>query len=225
MGMENDQLTNFKKKLEEGNLQGLALDIDETLADSNYYWFKSMYDLKPIDGHTLEDLLKKYKFAEEVPGWDTPEFYTHMDGLLHSEEFNENIPLIENSNHVVNDLNKTLPILAYITARPATVRGATERWLKRHGFPDAELITRSHDTKTTELDLVSRNRWKAEILEKLYPHIKGIIDDNKVLVEELNNIGYEGTLYLYGVETEEFKDYKHVVVCPTWNSMLEKIRD
>ncbi|HEY0220733.1 MAG TPA: hypothetical protein VGC58_00745 [Candidatus Paceibacterota bacterium] len=214
--------TELKQKLTSKNLQGLALDIDETLADSNTHWFDHMYKFHPPENISLKEIMKKHKFVEEVKGWETEEAFKHMESLLHSEEFNEAIPLIEDSNHVVNKINKIIPIVAYITARPITVKNSTENWLKKHGFPSAPIIMREKNIKATATDLSSRNKWKAEILKDLYPNVTGIIDDNAVLAHELENLKYEGTLYLYGPNTEEFNHYKHVITCPTWGSVLEK---
>ena len=219
-----DQIQKFKRELVENNIHGLALDIDETLADSNTHWFKTLCDFKQPKGQTFESIIKKYIFAEEIVEWQTTEAFEVMQGLMNSEEFNEGIPLIEDSNHVVNKLNQTFPILAYITARPSTVAEATKRWLTKHDFPVAELITRSNDIKTSASDLSDRNKWKAEILVELYPHITGIIDDNVVLAHKLQDLNYKGTLYLYGTDTKEFDHYIHVVVCPTWSSVYDKIK-
>ena len=219
-----DKINEFREKLRLTNIKGLALDIDETLADSNYAWFESMFKFHAPEDTDIESVMKEYKFVEKVPGWDTREAFNHMEMLMHSEEFNETVPLIEDSNHIVDKIDKIIPILVYITARPQTVIGATKRWLKKHGFPEAELITRSADIKAGESDLIDRNKWKAEILVNLYPYVQGIIDDNKTLAHKLHELDYQGTLYLYGTDSEEFGNYKHVVVCPTWRSVLDKIK-
>ena len=41
-----DKINEFREKLRLTNIKGLALDIDETLADSNYAWFESMFKFK-----------------------------------------------------------------------------------------------------------------------------------------------------------------------------------
>jgi hypothetical protein len=145
-----------------------------------------------------------------------------MGTLIHSEKFNETIPLIENANHVVNEIKKRVPIVAYITARPVTVLEATKRWLVQHGFPEAPILMRPLDLKVSEADLKSRNQWKSKLLAELYPEVKGIIDDNIGLADELHELGYKGTHYLYGRKVE--KNLPHVVVCPTWGSVLENLR-
>lgn len=218
-----DNVSELKEKLARKNLEGIALDIDETLADSNTHWFQSMHKHYPLEDADINRVMAEYKFIEEVPGWGTREAYAHMESLMHSEEFNETVPLIENANHTVNSIHKILPVLAYITARPQTVIDATKRWLDKHGFPHAEIICRPSDTKATHTDLNDRNAWKAQVLTKLYPQISGIIDDNKGLAHELQKLNYKGVLYLYGKESDEFSNNRHVVVCPTWNSVLENI--
>jgi hypothetical protein len=214
----------LKEFLQSKDLQGLALDIDETLADSGLHWFKRVYEFHPIKNLTLSEVAKKYGFVEDVPEWDgTQETRDFMQSLLHSDEFNESIPLIEDANHIVNKINETVPIVAYITARPSTVRNSTEIWLKKHGFPDAPLLMRGEDVQVTTSDGLGRNKWKAQVLLDLYPYVNGIIDDNVLLTHELQHLDYQGVLYVYGNGTNEFDHYKHVVVCPTWQSVLDRI--
>lgn len=218
------EISELKEKITIKGLKGLALDIDETLADSNTYWYENMLKFHALEGEDVKSLIERYKFVEEVPGWNTKEAFEHMHTLMHSEEFNETVPLIEDANHVVNKIDKKIPILVYITARPATVAEATKRWLKKHNFPEGHLITRSSEVGASETDLVDRNKWKARILSDLYPNIIGIIDDNKVLAEELQKLNYQGTLYLYGQNSGDYKNYKHVISCPTWDSVLDNFK-
>ncbi|MFZ2522432.1 MAG: hypothetical protein WAX44_00650 [Minisyncoccia bacterium] len=218
-----DQVEKLKNKLIGSRISGLALDIDETLADSNTHWFENMFKFHAPEGLNLKDVMSKHKFVEEVPEWSTVEAFEFMQEMLHSEEFNESVPLIEDSNHIVNKIDKLIPIVAYITARPSTVINATNRWLKRHDFPAVDLITRPHDIQATVTDIIDRNKWKAKILIDLFPYVSGIIDDNLLLAQSLDDLGYKGTLYLYGTKTTKFDHMNHVITCPTWNDVLDNI--
>lgn len=218
-------LQELKEFLQAKDLQGLALDVDETLADSAPHWFEKVYKFHPLKDLALDDVLKKYQFVEDVPEWDgTPATHDHMQALLHSDEFNEAIPLIEDANHIVNKINELVPIVAYITARPSTVRKSTEAWLKKHGFPDAPLLMRDENVQVIPKDGLERNQWKAQVLLDLYPYVNGIIDDNVLLTHELHQLGYQGILYVYGNGTNDFDHYKHVVACPTWQNVLDIIK-
>src|SRR3989344_2989303 len=133
-----------------------------------------------------------------------------MKELMHSNAFTKTIPLIENSNHTVQKINKIIPVVAYITARPSPVFNGTKSWLNKHGFPSAPIIFRPmhiHHTK--------KNLWKARSLKSLYPEVLGIIDDNPGLVRELASVRYRGLLYLYD-SGKNTKQYKNIFRCRTW---------
>jgi hypothetical protein len=73
----------------------------------------------------------------------------------------------------VDKVTKIVPVLAYITARPRTILNGTMVWLKKYNFPKATIITRVRKVSRED-----PNKWKARVLEFLYPEIQGIVDDN-----------------------------------------------
>jgi len=218
-----EKISNLKRKLKDRGISGLALDIDETLSDTTPHWFDHMINFHKPEGFSREEIIKKYKFLEDVPEWQTEEAYKYMEQTLHSNEFNENIPLIEDAHKTVQEINKIIPIVAYITARPATVYGGTLKWLRKHNFPEAELITRPPEVSLEDFNL-NKNKWKARVLEDLFPEILGIVDDNSILAHQLEALNYQGTLYLYGRQDEEFKNNEYLVVCPTWQDVLRSVK-
>ena len=218
-----DKVTKFKGKLKAQGLKGLALDIDETLSDTNTHWFEHMFKFHMPKDKTKEDILKEYKFVENVPEWKSEKASKYIEEILHSNKFNESAPLIKGADKFVNEINKIIPIVAYITARPETVLDGTKKWLKKHGFPEAELIVRPNNISLENFNL-EKNRWKAGILKTLYPEVVGIVDDNVVLAHELEKVNYEGILYLYGAENNEFVGKRKVVVCSAWPDVLDAIQ-
>ena len=217
------QVHAFKQDLQKKNLKGLALDIDETLSSTNNHWFEHMFKFHKLEGITIEEAIKRYKYVEEVPEWRVPETLEHMQQTVHSNEFNENLPIIEGADKTVREIDKLVPIIAYITARPVTVVDGTRKWLDNHKFPKAEIITRPEIVEYDDFNL-HKNRWKAQALAILYPEVLGIVDDNVVLAHELERLDYKGRLFLYGSESEEFKNHKFVSVCSNWQSVLENIK-
>lgn len=203
--------------------RGLALDIDETLADTNEHWFDHMFEHHPLEGIDKKETIERYKFVEHVPGWGHQAALDSATAIMHSNEFNESIPLIEDANHIVNKIHEAIPVVAYITARPQTVRAGTLNWLSKHGFPAAPLIMRPSDVGVSTTDVVDRNTWKAQVLMHLHPEVIGIVDDNLGLAHELVALGYPGTLYLYGPQTESFENNNNVIRCPTWKSVLPSV--
>ncbi len=208
----------FKAKLKRAGIKGLGVDIDETLAYTNGHWVSQML-LKFGNPEKLtgKEMIKKYVYMERVPYFQTKAASKMMDKFMHSNKFQETIPLIENSNHTLNKINKIVPIAAYITARPETVRRGTEKWLSKHGFPKAPVIL-----KPKKVPFEEKNVWKAKALETLYPEIIGIIDDNPGLAGSLAG-HYQGIVFLYDSDYHARKNIK-IVPCRTWDKVYEKIK-
>lgn len=139
-----------------------------------------------------------------------------MEKTRNSDKLHEALPLIENSNLIVQKINKVVPIVAYITTRPQSVIQGTKKWLKKHNFPQKQIISRP--TKVTHSE---GNKWKARVLEILFPQIIGIIEDNAGLVKNLSG-KYKGIVYLYNNVYYERKDI-NVILCKTWNDVLSQI--
>lgn len=218
----DEYISKIKKNLKEQGIKGLALDIDETLSDTGPYWWDHMLKFHVPENLTYQELWEKYEFIEHVPSWQTEEAKKYINNALDSNEFNENIPLLHESNKMVQKLNETIPIVAYITARPENVREGTENWLIKHEFPKAPVILRP--IKASFRGLETKNSWKASILKFLYSEIIGIIDDNSGLAPELLKERYKGKLFLYGPQTKEInpKDYPFtVIISPDWNYIIE----
>lgn len=198
-----ESVIQLKENLKKAGIRGIALDIDETLSDTGPHWWNHML-----------------KF--HVPGWQTEEAKKHISDALDSDEFNEAIALLHESNVMVNKLIKIVPVVAYITARPDNVRKGTENWLAKHGFPKAPVILRP--TTSSMKGLETKNTWKAGVLKYLYPEIIGIVDDNAGLPSELAKENYEGKLFLYGLQTKEVnpKDYSfQIILSPDWNHVID----
>lgn len=196
---------------------GLALDIDETLSRTNISW---MTALSKACGNpenlTPEELVAKYRYTQNVPYWQTDEANTLMHEMLHANDYQVEIDLIKNANHVVNEIDKLIPIVAYITARPSSVIDGTKRWLKKHGFPDATIITRPDNVSIDE-----RSVWKAKVLHEMYPHVLGIVDDHAELASHLPE-NYQGTLFLYDA-TDHERNSINIIPCKTWDDVRSAV--
>ena len=65
------------------------------------------------------------------------------------------------------------------------------------------------------------NKWKAGILQELYPQIIGIIDDNAKLLEFLDK-DYKGMVFLYDHHNSDSQ--LNVVPCTNWLKVFEEIK-
>lgn len=196
---------------------GIALDIDETLSATGDHWAQILNEtFGNPENLSVSEIISKYRYASHVPYWQTPETLAWMEDARHSDELQEILPLIENANHIVNQLKDIVPISAYITVRPESVRNGTMKWLARHGFPKAPIIMRPKEVLHDD-----GNKWKAEMLTSLYPKIWGIIDDNPKLIAHLSD-NYDGTVFLY--DHEEINEQRiRVIAVKKWEDMITAV--
>lgn len=197
---------------------GIALDIDDTLALTLRHWIVLLTEkFGESENLTIEELTAKYRYAQHVPSWQSDEALEYMNYLRDSEETNEALPVDPYAVEAISTINKIIPVNAYLTVRPSAVSRGTSRWLQKHGFPDAPVVTRPDHIAHAD-----GSKWKAEYLATAFPHIGGIIDDNPGLLQHLPS-DYKGYVYLFGHNsiTTTLKD--HVIPCPDWNSVVRAI--
>jgi 5'(3')-deoxyribonucleotidase len=215
----SDQIRELKEKLIKEKRCGLALDVDNTLADTSIVWVEKIAAvLGNPEGLTMKEFTEKYGYGRGVSYWAEEEYEKVSMKMRSSEDLYESLPLIENASKQVNEINKIVPISAYVTARNMEITESTKKWLKKHGFPELEVICRPD-----ELHVMEQFKWKAEFLEKMYPEIWGIVDDSSRLIDALSK-DYKGTVFLYGKENSERKDIK-VIKCKNWETVAKKIKE
>lgn len=198
-------------------ITGLAVDIDETLSYTiGHLVSKLQENFGNPENLSVKEIIEKYRYTQNVPYWQHAEAKEWIDKEIHSNELQENLPLIEDANIYLNKINKIIPIAAYITVRPTSVLDGTRTWLKKHDFPEATIITRPPHVAHTD-----GNAWKAQLLHHLYPQILGIIDDNAKLVEFLDK-NYKGVVFLYDHHSSD--SMLNIIPCPTWLKVFEEIK-
>ena len=195
---------------------GLGVDIDETLSWTAGHWVKEMQELfgNP-ENLSIQEMIDKYEYMQNVPYWKTEEASKWMNEKIHSNDFHKNLPLIENSNHFLNKITKIIPIAAYITMRPKSVDKGTMYWLKKHNFPKAPIIS-----KPLDLPIGERSKWKAKIIEGLYPKVVGIIDDSPSVITSLSK-DYKGVIFFYNKKKIESK--LNVIQCKDWPTIYKEV--
>jgi hypothetical protein len=207
----------LKKSLKQKNINGIALDIDETIAWTAGHWMEKLQNLfgNP-ENLTPKEMVTKYRYTYHVPYWQTDEIKQWMKEAIVSNEAIKDAALIENSNQIVNKINRIIPVVCYVTVRPQVVFEGTKKWLEKHAFPKAPIIMRPD-----KIEFINGYKWKAETICALYPELIGIIDDNPKLPDNLPN-SYKGTIYLYDNISHPRTDL-HIIPCRTWNDVYEKI--
>lgn len=196
--------------------QGIALDIDETLSITAPQIFNDMIKLfgKPND-LTIEELIQKYKHVGNVPEWNTGNPQKWIMQQYRNIEYSKQFKVIEGALEYVLEINEIVPICAYITARPYTLQQPSEEWIQENGFPNAPVITRN------SLKEKHGSKWKAKKLEKYWPTVLGIVDDNEYLLNYFTN--YQGTIFLYGADSVPKSNFE-VIACPNWEKTYEAIK-
>lgn len=212
-----NHIKKLKEALRNKKIRGLALDIDETLSFTTQYWVS---ELSKKFGNpqnlSAREIFQVYRLIQNFPHWQTKEAIAWMEWARGSNEIQKSMPLIENSNHIVNKIDKIIPTACYLTVRPQSVVSGTKHWLEKHNFPKAEIIARP---ETTSYE--NGTNWKAKALQELYPQVLGIVDDNPNLIDYLPK-NYKGFVFLYDFPSYISKS-KNVIVCPTWQAILEEV--
>ena len=219
MKIKSKEIIALKRKLKLAGIEGLALDIDDTLSMTKESLFEELS--KKLDNPeklTGREMAKKYRHTDNVPYWETDKIESTIKDIYEVSEFHENLSLIENSNKIVQKINKSVPIMAYITVRSIVILNGTEKWLKQNNFPKSTIIARPKN-----VDRFMGNKWKAKVLEYLYPQILGIVDDNPGLTKFFSK-KYKGTVFLYDHVDAERKDIK-VIPCEDWETVAKKVKE
>ncbi len=212
----NSDIVAFKKQLENSGTKGLVIDIDETLSWTVYYMAGELAKLygNPLNLSVGE--LCERMMARDVPFWNVDEIRKWGLLALESEEMAEAYPIIEGADKAVEKIDHVIPVVGYLTLRQTSIIDATKRWLKKHGFPDAAVITRPAD-----LLLEEGMKWKADTLVYLYPQVIGSIDDTLDIFNYLP-VSYKGTIFLYGQMDYPNSDL-NIIPCKTWDDVFKKV--
>lgn len=208
---------NEEDKINQVSKIGLGVDIDETLSWTVGYWVEELQKLfgNP-ENLSVKEIVDKYGYTQNIPYWQSEEALKWMEDKRKSNEFQERLPLIENSNHFLNKIDKIVPIAAYITIRPERIEKETRRWLRKHGFPKAPIIC-----KPDSIPLLEGNKWKVKIIEKLSPKIIGFIDDSSEVASLLSK-NYKGTIFYYN--KVPVKGKLNLIQCKDWQTIYKKVK-
>lgn len=197
---------------------GLAVDIDETLSWTMGHWVERMMEkFGNPENLSVKEIIEKYRYTQNVPYWQEPAALAWVRENINSNEVQKELPLIEDADFYLKKIDKIIPITAYITIRPEAVREGTEHWLKKHDFPPAPIIY-----KPNEVAHHDGNKWKAEVLQDLYPRVLGLIDDNAKLLDFLPAV-YSGKIFLY--DHHDNFGRSNVIACQNWLTVYKEIKN
>jgi len=215
------EIFDVKLQYQRQGIEGLALDIDETLSATLPLWFKLMQEkFGNPENLSTKEMIAKYKYFKNVPYWQNDQIKDFAQELRDSNEIQTQLEVLKEADKYIQKLIQICPITAYITARPQSIVPGTQKWLDMHNFPKAPIIA-----KPEYIMLEKVNVWKAEVLDFLYPQVLGIIDDNADILNFINK-DYKGFIFLYNNLPQEIQtSQKNVIVCPDWESVLAQVKD
>ncbi|MBN1275316.1 hypothetical protein JXA12_03410 [Candidatus Woesearchaeota archaeon] len=188
--------------------QKFAVDLDETLAHTNILWADHhiKYYGNP-EKLNANEIVRKYSFVKNVPYWQFAEASKWVESHINSSDAKLEIPVIKQAKENI----QYIPIACYLTNRPFSTIQGTKEWLSLHNFPKRPVLSANKGLE-----------WKAQQLERFYPYISGIIDDNVEITNYLSE-QYEGKIILYSNQ-ENMATHLDVVVCPTWNDIAIEVQ-
>lgn len=219
MKVKNREIVSLKRKLKLAGIKGLALDIDETLSFTIGVIMEELIkELGNPENLTAKEIARKYRHTDNIPYWQSDKVKKVLGKIINSNKVQKDLPLVENANEVVQKINKIIPIVAYITARPKFINSGTKFWLTKHNFPEAPIIARPKNIYPK-----IGNKWKAKVLEYLYPQVVGIVDDNQNLPKYFGK-KYKGVVYLFDCVETERKDI-NVIPCENWETVAKKVKE
>jgi len=206
-----------------GRLEGLALDIDDTLCATSL-------DLAEIvlktfgnpEGLTAQELIEKYGHFKNVPYFGE-KIQKWIDKKIIDTFSNESLPAIENAAESIAQITKVVPISCYITGRPPSVKRETIGWLDKHDFPKKPINFQPEARLLRSWGIKDGCQWKARLLEYLYPQVEGIIDDNPDLIRYIKK-NYPGRIYL--LSSEKIQDnLLNLHLCRDWSCVVNQIQN
>ncbi|MBI2580508.1 hypothetical protein HYV85_01735 [Candidatus Woesearchaeota archaeon] len=205
-------------------LEGIAVDIDDTISATNAHWVRTLVSLlKNPEGLSPEDIISKYRYAKNVPYWASDDVEAYVQGQFLNEVNLMNYPVVDGALKGVRNLDQLIRVIAYITTRPERVARITSDWLTRQSFPPAKVIGIPKTELLKQGSIESRGQWKAAVLEYLYPQVMGIVDDNEDVLEHLSPT-YKGKAYIFSEKALQLQYHFSTVLCPSWEHVVDEVR-
>lgn len=203
--------------------RGLACDLDNVVTDTTPKVFEIIDNTFPRPDYdkklSLQQLLHKYTHSRNIPYWTTKEALEFQNYLVHSPEFYNDLPLLPQAIESLHEINETIPIICYLTARPEVAKEVSEEYLKRHNAPVAPVILRPSNSDNHGF-VYSNNVWKASFVKSV-KNIVGLIDDERDLVHLLTD--YNGALFVFGDQKNGYTSHLRRP-CLDWPDTIKNVK-
>lgn len=123
---------------------GIAFDLDETLAESSGGMLHNVAQLLGVSDTSLT-LTESYLMPVGPRDGDWDErtrqlVQAFISATWHDEAFNAGLRPIGTGPQLLHELDGAGLLRGYVTRRPSILRGVSEQWLRRCGFPARALL-------------------------------------------------------------------------------------
>jgi len=160
----------------------LAIDIDDTICDTNVYWMNQYLQRHSINGATAETRLRSHgtvrKLRIKAADAIVEELFSRSEAWM-------SMPPISRAAQTLSTHRNCIAL--YLSTRPEELEFVTNWWLRKHRFPERAIILRPRSVTQEDGDA-----WKAKYITQHQCEIDGIIDDSNEILTLLNDIGFEG---------------------------------
>lgn len=202
--------------------RGIFVDIDDTISETSKYIIDTLnYEFGNDEKLPNKKILEEYHFFSKLDCRKIKKIINRIDDIYMNGEFTTNLEPVEDSLEGIVTIDKFIPIIGYMTARPDNFLDDTESWLDRNGFPKLPIIMRPREMLSGDTHVKNRSQWKANLLEK-YRNSFGIIDDDENISKFIST-DYHGKIFLYNSKNN-FAKNKNVVHCYNWKHVEVEIK-
>jgi len=218
----NEKYGYFKEHLKRNNLEGLCLDIDDTIAATNIFWAEHhIKEFGNPEKLSAEEIIDKYDFASNVPYWNRiPEAEEWIENNCNEIMGRYDVKPIGDALIHISQLENKISFVAYLTGRSEKIEEGTKKWLKKHKFPELEIFSLPDTQFLNKIGANNTSDWKMKFLEFMHPYIKGLIDDNTDIIKSIPET-YDGKIYLYNNKIKNIK--QNIISCYSWSDVERNI--
>lgn len=192
---------------------GLALDIDDTIADTSRACIRHMLEKFGQHPLTIEEIRTRYGYPSLVPEWQLPQYQSTLQSLYQSTRLYQHVQPLPGAIAHTHQLATIAPIQCYITSRMTHLHDLTAEWLERHDFPAAPLICRPPEIQEPD--------WKIRFLVHEKYHLVGIVD-NELYVP--SDVDFHFRLFELVEHQKISPAHPALEICDSWQTVIEKLR-
>lgn len=143
----------------------IGIDIDNVIADS-YPHYINAFNKKFGTSVKYKEVFHFY-YLEKNVGVEETLVVEFIESIVHSEEFQLQIPPVVNSLNIINKWIKNGYSIHYITSRPSDTKNETLKWLKNQGFwVKGVTLDLYHETEHNFSHISRINNFKRNVADR-----------------------------------------------------------